>query len=86
MGLYSGAMNKTLFKKITVKDKAVRNELIRAHTIIVLLSVALIFVLLTVSTSGIVLDMGLSIAASVFLLLVAIFSLSIVLYIAKKSK
>jgi hypothetical protein len=82
---YYEAMKHTLFRnKKEFKGKIVLEELKRAHLIIVILSLVIVIMLLAESTVELRFDPILSILASVLLLLMALISASIVLYLRKK--
>jgi hypothetical protein len=78
-------MKNKLFKRVSIKDKAAKQELLRAHLIIVLLCLALMMVLELSAGMLVQLDITLSTIAVVLLALVTIASGSIVIAI-KKSK
>jgi len=73
-------MNTMFHKVVSIKDKKIRAEMLRAHMIIILLSLVLAFVLLLGSSSeAVVLDGALTVVASILLAVVALLSLRIVL-------
>lgn len=77
-------MNKKLFKKFQVKDKAARAELARAHGMIMLLSLSLMFMVIFMSAINIDFNPVLTFIAASLLGLVVLLSLSVVLYTLKK--
>lgn len=79
-------MNKKLFNKLKVKDQASRIELARAHGIIVMLSLSLIFTLTFAAAIDVDLNPILTFSASVLLGLVALLSLSVVVSMLKQRK
>ena len=88
-GLYSLSMIKKLFTKFSVKDKVLKRELIRAHAMIVLLSIALIVQLLVNGAAYHAEDTLIGLItgiASVLLAFVAIISISVVIAIRKGKK
>ena len=88
-GLYSQGMNKKLFAKFSVKDTVLKKELMRAHTMIVLLSLALLAQLIINSTVYHADDVTLSIISSLaagLLALVVLVSLSVIVALRKGKK
>ena len=79
-------MNKKYFSKFNIKDKKVKSELVRAHGMIILLVVALMFVLAISSTLNILLEPVLTLIAVLLLAVVGIISLTVVLSISRLRK
>ena len=77
-------MNKKYFTKFNIKDKVLKQELARAHGMIVLLAVALMGVLAFTSTFDLRLDPILSFGAVLLLGIVGIISLLVVVTLTKK--
>jgi hypothetical protein len=76
-------MNKTHFKKFSVKNKALKHELLRAHGMIILLVVALMGMLTFSSSFDLTLDPILTFAAVFLLAIVGVLSLSVVIALAR---
>ena len=84
--LYSWDMNKKLFKKISVKGRDAKPELIRAHGMIALLAIAL-GVQLTITTAiDFDYNQVLSIIAAVLLAIVAMTSLGVMVVLSQAKK
>lgn len=79
-------MSKIFVWAAKVKDKRVRSELVRAHVVIILLSLLLAFVLILATNAAIVLNMTLSVIVSVLLVLIALLSLGIIFKIESSNK
>jgi hypothetical protein len=78
-------MNKKHFAKFRIKDKVLKNELTRAHGMIILLVVTLMAVLAMVS-NGIIFDPSLTFIATILLALVGLLSLSVFASLVMKRK
>ncbi|HEY8886684.1 MAG TPA: hypothetical protein VIM31_04275 [Candidatus Microsaccharimonas sp.] len=79
-------MNKKHFSKFKIKDKVLKNELARAHGMIILLVIALMSVLGISNTLEISLDPVLTFTAILLLAVVGLLSLSVVASILTKRK
>lgn len=79
-------MNKKHFAKFKIKDKTLKNELARAHGMIILLVIALMFVLGISNTLQITLDPTLTMVAIILLAIVGLLSLSVVAAALMKRK
>jgi len=79
-------MNKKLLKKFSVKDKVAKQELIRAHLMIILLSLTLATQLLISAAIDIDYNPVLSIVAGVLLIAVALTSLVVIIALSKGKK
>jgi hypothetical protein len=77
-------MSKSIFSKPFVKDKTARSELRRAHSMIVLLSIALIVTLGVTSMQEVQLDPLYSVIVMVLLGIVALISLGVMVTIGRK--
>jgi|GEM_PF-2562981 len=77
-------MKKKYLSKFQVKDKTAKAELARAHEMIVLLVIALMYVLTLSSTMQVILDPLLACIAVVLLAVVGVISLSIVITLLRK--
>lgn len=77
-------MNKKYLSKFHIKDKTVKAELARAHVMIVLLVITLMFVLSLATMADIVLDPLLTFIIIVLLAFVGLISLSVVVTLLKK--
>ncbi len=77
-------MNKKYLKKFNIKDKNAKAELARAHVMIVLLVIALMFVLALSGSFQITLDPVLSFIVVVLLAFVGLISLSVVTTLLRK--
>ena len=84
--LYSQCMNKKLLKKFSVKDKVAKQELIRAHLMIVLLSLTLAAQLLISAAIDIYYNPVLSVVAGILLVVVALTSLVVIIALSKGKK
>lgn len=82
--LYSWSMNKKILKKFVIKDAVAKKELIRAHGLVILLSMALMFLLSFSAIIDIAVDPILAFSAIILLAVVVILSLSVVLTLIKK--
>lgn len=79
-------MNKKYFSKFKIKDRVLRNELARAHGMIILLVIALMSVLAISNTLEVTLDPLLMFAAILLLAVVGLLSLSVIASILMKRK
>jgi len=79
-------MNKKYFSKFKIKDKVLKQELIRAHGMIVLLVITLMATLALATTFQVEFDPTLTFIAVVLLAIVGLLSLSVVLSITKWKK
>jgi uncharacterized protein YacL len=77
-------MNKKYLKKFNIKDKTAKVELARAHGMIVLLVIALMFILALSSSFNIVLDPLLSFIIVFLLAIVGLISLSVLIAVLRK--
>lgn len=77
-------MKKKHYTKFQIKDKVLKNELARAHSMIILLVVALMTVLALSSQFAIVLDPVLTFVVVILLAIVGLLSLSVVVSILKR--
>jgi len=77
-------MNKKYFTKFNIKDKVLKQELVRAHGMIILLVVALMGMLAFSGSFDLALDPTLTFAAVFLLALVGIISLTVVVSLTKK--
>ncbi|MDB5160061.1 MAG: hypothetical protein JWO99_324 [Candidatus Saccharibacteria bacterium] len=77
-------MNKKYLKKFNIKDKTAKVELARAHGMIVLLVIALMFILALSGSFNIVLDPLLSFVVVFLLGIVGLISLSVVIAVLRK--
>jgi hypothetical protein len=82
--LYSWSMNKKILKKFIVKDQLLKKELIRAHCLIILLSMGLMLLLTFSTVIDSVVEPALAFSAIILLAVVAVLSLSVVLTLIKK--
>ena len=80
------SMKKKYLAKFNVKDKAARAELLRAHSMIILLVIAFMTTLTLSTTLEIALDPILSFGAVILLACVALLSLSVVVSLVLKKK
>jgi hypothetical protein len=79
-------MNKKLYSKFKIKDKVLRNELARAHGMIILLVAALMLILGISNTSDTTFDPTLTLTAIILLGVVGLLSLSVIASILTKRK
>jgi len=79
-------MNKKYFSKFKIKDKVLKQELIRAHGMIVLLVITLMATLALATTFQVEFDPVLTFIAVILLAIVGLLSLSVVLSITKWKK
>lgn len=79
-------MNKKYFSKFQIKDKVLKQELVRAHGMIVLLVITLMATLALATTFQVEFDPTLTFIAVVLLAIVGLLSLSVVLAITKWRK
>jgi len=77
-------MNKKYLKKFHIKDKTAKVELARAHGMIVLLVIALMFVLSLSSTFNVALNPLLTFIVILLLAVVGLISLSVVITVLRK--
>ena len=77
-------MNKKYLKKFNIKDKNAKSELARAHGMIVLLVIALMFIITLSGSTQITLDPLLSFIVVFLLAIVALISLSVVITLYRK--
>ena len=86
MSMYSQCMNKIILKKFSVKDQVAKKELIRAHLMVVLLSLMLAVQLVTSAIIDIDYNPVLCTVASILLVLVALTSLTVIFALTKSKK
>lgn len=79
-------MSKLLQKVVSIKDKKIRAEVVRAHVVIILLSLVLAFVLVFNSTDMVTFNGPLTVVAAALLAVVALLSLRIVLALGVGAK
>jgi uncharacterized membrane protein len=79
-------MTKKHYSKFKIKDKVLKNELVRAHGMIILLVIALMVVLTVSSSLEIALDPVLTFFAVLLLAVVGMLSLTVVVSLLKKGK
>ena len=79
-------MNKKYFSKFQIKDKVLKQELVRAHGMIVLLVITLMATLALATSFQVEFDPTLTFIAVVLLAIVGLLSLSVVLAITKWRK
>jgi len=79
-------MIKKHFSKFKIKDKVLKQELIRAHGMIVLLVITLMATLALATTFQVEFDPTLTFIAVILLAIVGLLSLSVVLSITKWKK
>ena len=79
-------MNKKYYSKFKIKDKVLKQELIRAHGMIVLLVITLMATLALATSFQVDFDPVLTFIAVVLLAIVGLLSLSVVLSITKWRK
>lgn len=79
-------MNKKHFAKFKIKDKVLKNELARAHGMIILLVVALMTLLTVSSTLDFSIDPVLAFIATLLLGIVGLLSLSVVVALVRWRK
>jgi len=79
-------MNKKYFSKFNVKDKVLKQELVRAHGMIVLLVITLMATLALATTFQVEFDPVLTFIAIVLLAIVGLLSLTVVLSITSLRK
>ena len=84
--LYSLGMNKKFFTKFSVKDKAIKQELVRAHGMIVLLSIALVAQLSVTAAIDTDYDQTVALIVGLLLTVVALISTSVVVAILRGKK
>jgi len=77
-------MKKKYLSKFQMKDKTAKAELARAHEMIVLLAVALMYILALSSTTQLILDPLLAFIAVGLLAVVGVISLSVVVTLLRK--
>lgn len=79
-------MNKKHFSKFRIKDKVLKNELARAHAMIILLVMTLMATLALSSAYDITFDPTLTFIANILLALVGLLSLSVLASLIMKRK
>jgi len=79
-------MTKKSVSKLQIKDTVLKNELARAHGMIILLAIALMMVLTISSSLDIVLDPVLAFFAVFLLAIVGVLSLTVIITLIKKRK
>jgi hypothetical protein len=79
-------MNKKHYSKFKIKDKVLKNELARAHGMIILLVITLMAVLAFSGTLDLTLNPVLTFTAVILLAIVGLLSLSVVVSVLMKRK
>jgi uncharacterized protein YacL len=79
-------MKKKFYSKFVIKDQVLKNELARAHGMIILLVVALMVTLTIATSPDITFDPLPTFIAVIMLAVVGIISLSIIISITRKRK
>ena len=79
-------MTKKYYSKFKIKDKVLKNELTRAHGMIILLVIALMSTLAVANTLEMTLDPLLTFIAIALLAVVGLLSLSVIITLLAKRK